>query len=442
MPKFKRDAYSKLLQWKQNAPRLPLIIRGARQVGKTFLLKEFGTSEFKNYHYLNFETDSTLKSLFKAKLDPESFRNNYYAATGTEINFENDLILLDEIQAHPPAITALKYFSEHLPQSYVIAAGSLLGLELAPTSYPVGKVELLNLYPLSFAEFLDAISSDELRVFICNLKTGGEIPEAIHGRIWRLMLDYMVTGGLPESIIMYLSASDRISGLKKARSVLKQLVAMYGSDFAKHAGKVNAMHIDRVFRSIPGQLAKAIDASVKKYRFKDVISSNGRFSDLAGPIDWLLKASLLLQCNIIETAQIPLISHRRENHFKLYMFDVGILGALADLPIDAIIKQDYGSYKGYFAENFVAQELTCLCDNTLYSWTKRMAEIEFLFVDGDRIEPIEVKAGRVTRSKSLSSYRHRYAPKKASVLSGRPSLHIQDEIIHYFPLYAVSRLLQ
>ena len=438
---YKRDAKAYLMSWKKSKLRKPLIIRGARQVGKTFLLKEFAQNNFKKFHYLNFEEEKALTQIFTSSLNPKKILKAYFLATGIKVDLHKDLLILDEIQACPLAITALKYFEESFPSGFVIAAGSLLGLELSETSYPVGKVDLIDIYPLTFIEFLDAANRSELAQYIQSIPIDLSIPEPVHERIWESLLEYMVVGGLPESVKVFLSNKDRLEGLEQSRSVQKQVITLYNADFAKHAGKENAMHISRVFEEVAMQLAQAVDSSVGKFRFKNVISKQGRYSECAGPIDWLSKASLIHKCQIVNAVKIPLKSFTKENVFKLYMFDVGVLGAMVSLSPHSILAQDYGSFKGFFAENFVAQELMAYANNSLFSWRGRTSEIEFLIERKGRIFPLEVKAGKNIRSKSLSVYRKQYFPEKSFIYSARQTVHLQDGNIQYLPLYAVKNSL-
>ena len=217
-----------------------------------------------------------------------------------------ELLIFDEIQAEPNAITSLKYFAEELPELHLVAAGSLLGLELAPTSYPVGKAEFLDLFPMSFLEFLLAVKEQPLVDYFENFNLGEPVPEAIHHKSWQLMLDYFAVGGLPASVSAFELAEEKATGYKASRQVLNNLIFLYQSDFTKHSGKENALHIERVFSSVPEQLAQAVDMNVKKYQFKDVIHKKGRYSSVEGPISWLKKASLLLQVPITEVVKSPI----------------------------------------------------------------------------------------------------------------------------------------
>lgn len=442
---FKRKIHKDLISWKDSKKRKPLMLKGARQVGKTFLIKDFAKEEFEKSHYINFEEQKNLRSIFENNLNPKQIVNSLSISLGEEINIEKDLIIFDEIQACPNAITSLKYFAENFPSSWIISAGSLLGLELSSASYPVGKLDLLNLYPLSFGEFLQAREESQLYNFYDNYKLGNFIDEAIHFRFWECLIDYFIVGGMPEVVAIFNNKTLQEDGQKHtayvlARKAQKQLYELYMGDVAKHSGKENSMHIQRVFDSVPMQLARESSTSNNKYQFKGVLPKNSRFSSISGALDWLLKASLVHKCNIIEKPEVPLLAYTKENRFKLYMYDVGMLGAMTEMPIESLANQDYGSYKGYFAENFVAQEFVSATSNALISWQGRQSEIEFLIYKNKYVIPIEVKAGKNTRSKSLEVYKSKYSPINSFKLSGK-TIKEQDLNNLHLPLYLAEKVL-
>ena len=440
---FLRSIYSRLLDWRSHHPRKPLILRGARQTGKTFFLKSFAREEFSNFHYLNFEEDKKLSSLFVEELNPEHVLQQYALAYGKQIDLENDLIIFDEIQACPDAITSLKYFCERYPNAWVIAAGSLLGLELSPGSYPVGKVDIIDFAPLTFSEFLEAIGESDLSQFVLNYSFEEAFSDVLHKKLWRKFNEYLAVGGLPECVEIYNRFDKSIEQLTAVREKQRQLIRLYSSDFSKHSGKENAMHIERVFHSMASQLAQVVDGNARKFKFKGVVPNKRSYSQLAGAIDWLEKASLVHKCFVTDTATIPLKAYRKENRFKLYSFDVGVLGALAEVPFQSIVQQDYGSYKGFYAENFVAQELLAQSSSkTLFSWVGRQSEIEFLKSVGTKIIPIEVKAGKNTRSRSLSVYKDRYHPKCSAVFYGGNDKDLTRNNTWYVPLYLAKQFVE
>lgn len=425
-----------LLAWKAQKHRKPLIIKGVRQTGKTYILKEFGKKYFPAVHYINFEHNAKAAHLFSGNFDPKRILNDLSFLLNHSIDVKNDLVIFDEIQACPLALTSLKYFAEELPELALCCAGSLLGLHLGETSFPVGKVDFFNMYPMCFAEFLEAVSDNKALDFLNQCTQNQTISDIVHAHLWQQLKIYFVTGGLPEVVQTYLEHKDDLyTALTLARKKQHEIIYGYYADIAKHAGKVNAMHIDRVWRAIPNQLAQSQDGSAKKFQFAHIIPGIDRYQRLANVLDWLQAAELVIKTSVVEHVEIPLVAFSKESQFKLYLFDVGILGALCDLPPQSILEYDYGTYKGYFAENFVAQEFTAKGIKHLHSWCANRAEIEFLYNIGNEILPIEVKSGWVTRNQSLNKYAEKYNPPYRTTFSAR-SLHIDlKNHYHHYPLY-------
>lgn len=406
-----------LKEWKNKVNRKPLLIRGARQVGKTYSLKKFGHEFFKKLHYLNFEKDESLKKVFKVDLKPQRILQEISFYTDNLIDIDNDLLVLDEIQECPRAITSLKYFSEEVPQLAVCGAGSLLGLHLGESNFPVGNVEILQMYPLSFEEFLAGIGDEKSYEFIKNLDFFHPISEVIHAHLWKRLKEYFVTGGLPEVILNYkANIKNLYLAFNAVRKKQSDLIIAYLADITKHSGKENSMHIERIWRNVPAQLAKANDGSSSKFKFKGMIPGIEGYSRFSGTIDWLKTAGLILQIHIINDAKVPLLAHVKENFFKLYFFDVGMLGAISELSPKTILDYDYGSYKGYFAENFIAQELITSAITT-FCWKGRTAEVEFVIQSDENVLPIEIKSGWVTQAKSLKIFSAKYNPKFRTIMS-------------------------
>lgn len=436
---MRRLLYSKLLEWKRRADRKPLILRGARQVGKTWILNEFGRSEFRAFHYLNFQEKNIFKDLFLNGLSPQKILNQLSLLLDADIDVGSDLLIFDEIQDSEEALTSLKYFREEFPQMALCCAGSYIGLTLTEGSFPVGQVEFLDLYPMTFLEYLmavDARSAD----FLANLDSGDSISHPVHQKLWELWKTYLFVGGMPEAVMTYcLHTDDLYDAVTRVRDVQNSLIRGCQSDFAKHAGKENASHINRVFETIPVRLAQAVDGGVGRFRFKGVIPDRSKYTQLAGPIDWLVKSGLSLRVNYVEKPEIPLKAFSKENLFKLYFLDVGLLGCVLDLSAASILNQDYGSYKGFFAENYVAQELAATSSSALYCWRGRQSEIEFLRVINDHVVPIEVKAGVCGRSRSLSAYAKKYSPSMKIKVTARNLDRRSDDYINY-PLYMAYEL--
>lgn len=435
-----RHHSQQLISWKNAEKRKPLIIRGARQVGKTFSLKKFGREHFPAFHYLDFEEDPGLCDIFEPDLRPERIISDLRFRLNTNINPSTDLIVFDEIQRCGRALTSLKYFCEEMPQLALCAAGSLLGVALTPDSFPVGKVSFLDFYPMSFSEFVFALDEQMLGRLLCEHNPRDEYPEPAHQRLWQLWKEYLVVGGLPAAVAVFAAHHGNLfEAVGKVRTVQRDLVTAYLADIAKHSGKLNALHIERVWRSVPAQLARGQDGNAPKFKFRGVVPGIRGYDRLAGPIDWLEAAGLLLRTSIVETPCIPLSAFAGENRFKLYLFDIGILGALGGIDPRVFLEYDFGSYKGYVAENFVAQELTASGAVSLYCWTGRTSEVEFLFQRGSAVIPLEVKSGRSTRSKSLDVFEDRYHPAESFVLSAR-NAHRRGSRL-YMPLYAAESLL-
>lgn len=444
---MKRSAMKELLEWQAATERKPLILRGARQVGKTWLLKEFGEKHFRSCHILNFEKQPSLSKIFAENLSPNAIIRGLELALQHEIIPEHDLIVFDEIQEAPRALTSLKYFAEESPNYFIAAAGSLLGLHLSPASFPVGKIEMIDLFPLSFAEFLDGIGQEILADVLRNLSSIAlpsicGISESVHDQLWEQFKNYLVVGGMPEAVSLFAKLSEKslLSAFRAVREKQELLITAYFSDIAKHSGKVNSMHIERVLRSVPAQMTAGVDTQLPKYVFKDVIPGVRGFERLAPAIDWLQKAGLVLRLPIVNSGELPFLAHSSENVFKLALFDVGILGALANLPPQAILEYNFGSYKGYFAENFVLQQLTSSGMRNLVCWREGESEVEFLSVsEKASVIPIEVKAGLQTKAKSLSVFRQKYQPAYSLLLSGVIGRREQNDVFRW-PLYTAGFL--
>lgn len=439
---MKREIEKKILQWKNKSNRKPLILQGARQVGKTYILKKIAEKEFNDFHYFDLEENKVdLNPIFyDSSLDPVEIINKLSYISGKTININSDLLILDEIQAIPRALTALKYFNQNMRSLAVAAAGSNLGVATSEEPFPVGAVEIYYLYPLNFIEFL--IGIEEIRSFeFIKSYEGGPISDIYHRNIFELLKLFFITGGLPEVIIEYIkNKSQPLKAFKAVRKLQKQLISHYELDFAKYTGSTNSRHISRIFNSIPAQLTCQQDGSAKKFKFKDVLSKGNRsYESLADPIEWLVKAGLSLKVNLNKNPRIPLLSGIKENNFKLYMFDIGLLGAMVNLTPESIIRYDYGTYKGFFAENFIFQELIAQGFADIVSWAGRTSEVEFIIEVNDKIIPIEVKSGKNTKSKSLLAYIDKYKPSYSVKFTGNKFGIDKNRNIYNYPLYLISK---
>jgi len=435
-----RDLLNNLKTWKNSVSRKPLVLSGARQVGKTYTLKHFGENFFPSCHYINFEIDETLSNIFEKDLKPKRIIQELNFYLDSPINLESDLLILDEIQECPRALSSLKYFCELMPEMAVCAAGSLLGIHLGESSFPVGKVDYLKMNPMGFFEFLDGTGQTRYGDYLKHFMGEDAVPEVIHQHLWEQLKIYFVVGGLPEMVKLYAdNRTDLYSAMKLVRQRQSDLIRDYSADIAKHSGKQNAMHMERIWKNVPSQLAREQDGSASKFRFKGVVPGISGYSRLAGAIDWLTSAGLIIKMPIVNSGNLPFLAHMKENTFKLFCFDVGILGALSLLPPKNIIDYDYGSYKGYFAENFVAQEFKFSGNENICSWRERRAEVEFLKEENGNVYPIEVKSGWVTQAKSLKVFSQKYKPPYRTIMSAK-NIHIDAKNrIHHHPLYLASK---
>ncbi len=432
---MQRKMMDTLLKWKKEKSRKPLLLKGVRQVGKTHLLKEFGKLHFPAYHYINFEKEPNLKKIFEPNLDPHRIINELSIFLEHPIDIKNDLVIFDEIQEIPKALTSLKYFQEECPQLHLCGAGSLLGIHLNNVSFPVGKVTFEVLRAMTFEEFLIA-SNDKSLPIIQKLHANDTIPEIIHDHLLEKLKHYFIVGGLPECVLTYCQdKKDLFQTFSLVRKKQSDLLNSYYADIAKHSGKVNAMHIDRVFQAIPTQLNQIHDGSVARFRFRGIVPGITHYDRLASAIDWLEAAGLIIKVHITNSGLLPFKAYSRENIFKLLLFDVGLLGYMSSLSPKSILEADYGSYKGYFAENFIAQELLAFGRDALFSWQEKTAEIEFMLEIDDCVVPIEVKSGSQVKAKSLKLFSEKYSPPFQVIFSGRPFKIDQEKKVQYYPLY-------
>lgn len=433
---MQRNALKLLNNWNASKHRKPLLLYGARQVGKSYILEQFGKESFAKVHIFNFEKDKKIHQYFSENLDPKKIIAELGFQAGVTINTKKDLVIFDEIQECPKAITSLKYFCEELSELALCAAGSLLGVKFATESAPVGKVDILHLYPMTFEEFLIALGDLALLKAFHQISAHKKILNAAHTALLSALYEYFICGGMPEAVKIYIeNRTQRLLAFSETRRIQKNIVQMYLADFAKHSGKINSVHIVSVFENIPSQLARCHDQSTQRYRFKDVIPGKGSFRDLQGPIDWLAQAGLIIKAKICSKAQKPLESFTTPNIFKCYLFDIGILGAMLNLNPTDVLDQNYGIAKGYFAENFVAEQFMASGQSPLYSWSERNSEIEFLLLEENQIVPVEVKAGVRVKAKSLQQYILKYAPQKAKIFSAQELTIRPNKPVQKIPLY-------
>lgn len=439
---MKRKIIKYLFLWKDSANRNPLLLLGARQVGKTWILHEFGKTAFPNVHYFDFsERNKTLSGIIKKSLDPRQIIKDLEIFIEKRINPKNDLIIFDEIQDLPSALKSLKYFKEKMPELHLVCAGSLLGVGLTDESFPVGKVDYIDMYPLSFDEFLKEVAGEFIYDEYENAVKLRKSSDVLHEKLMVYLRDYWITGGMPAVVSGYMNSREsRYEAYEAARKIQNNLIKDYLNDFSKHAGKLNGNHLQLVFKNIPSQLAANIDGSVNRYIFKDIIPGKKGFTAVEGPIAWLEHAGLVYKVPICNRSEVPLKAYTKSNIFKIHLFDIGLLGAMLELSPKTILENDYGSAKGYFAESFVLAELKKTMKSGIYGWTERNSEIEFLITFDDKIVPIEVKSGSRTKAKSLAQYLIKYDPDLAFKLMDKVLEPETGSTVRKVSLYFAGRL--
>ena len=412
---MERLLLERLLAWKNRPRRQPVLLDGARQVGKTYLLQQlFGQRHFRRVHTLDMRDKPGLCELFRDSLSPGELLPRIEMKLGEKIDLSADLLLLDEIGECQRAVDSLKYFAEQRPDGFVAASGSNVGLL---DSFPVGKVENLRLFPLTFEEFLMAEGNDRL---LRNYREMSRGP-FVHGMLWERFLDYYFVGGMPAAAAAWFWGA-AAGGGERARNVQdvhRNLLIGFVRDFGKYCGRQSSLDLHRVFQNVPAQLARSMDGSASRFRFKNVLARKRRYTELRGPIDWLESARLISKCYLLDCRPaMPLKSLIRENIFKLYLLDVGLLGHMLELSREQQAAQEF-AYKGFIAENFVQNELLAREIPTSYAWSRKQAEVEFLHqtARGD-IVPVEVKSGARTQARSLQAYRDRYRPERTLKLIG------------------------
>ncbi|WP_331469106.1 ATP-binding protein [Porcincola intestinalis] len=431
---MKRNLMKSLKEWKNSPYRKPLILSGARQVGKTWLMKEFGRTEYANIVYVNFDQDINAAGLFEGSINPDRIILGLRALSGMEIDPDNTLIIFDEVQEAPRALTSLKYFCEEAPQYSIIAAGSLLGVALhAGTSFPVGKVDRMHLYPLNFQEFLYAMGEDAAAEI---LQTKDQrMITVLREKLSDLLRQHYYVGGMPEAVNYY-KDNKEFTGV---RQIQKNLLAYYQQDFSKHAEPRLTERLNLVWSSIPVQLAK----ENRKFIYGQ-IRQGARAKDFELAIQWLSDCGLIHVIHRVTKPGYPLKAYEDLNAFKIYLLDVGLLGAMADLSSNTIVEGNriFTEFKGALAEQYVLQEL--IAEDHLnpmyYSAENSRMEIDFIVQKGDEVIPIEVKAEENLRAKSLRSYCEKYKPKTA-VRFSMSDYREQDWMVNV-PLYEINWLIE
>jgi len=424
---------AQLNQWRQNPKRKPLVLKGVRQCGKTWLLKEFGEQNYPDAAVFNFEENPSLCSIFEQDLDVKRILLELGVTRGKAIQPEKTLIILDEIQACDKALTSLKYFQENAPEYHIACAGSLLGIALHENqSFPVGKVDFLTLYPMSFEEFLIAMDQRMMTGYLASLKLGQNISDPIANQLTGYLRQYFMIGGMPEAVRTWKETQD----LREVETVQQSIISSYELDFAKHAPRTEFPKLSAIWASIPQQLSRPNS----KFIFSHV-KKGWRGKDLENALEWLIRAGLLHKVCMIEKPHIPLSSYADATSFKLYLCDVGLLRKLAGVPAQVIWSSSdiYKEFRGAMTENYVLNELVKSVTDTLYYWSSgNMAEVDFVLQQGAEIVPVEVKSEKSVKSRSLAEYRKKYNPTYAVRTSMVPEL--TNATLLNIPLFMINSL--
>ncbi len=427
---MKRKIEDRLLTWKdKTSNRLPLIVNGARQVGKTYILRKFGAEQFNNVVYINLETNLTVASCFSDNITPERLLRYLEASTGERIIPGETLIILDEIQSCERALTSLKYFCEESPEYHIVAAGSLLGVAINRQrySFPVGKVETITLYPLDFEEFLWARGKE----FLCEeihraYKTMEPLPEALHQEAIELYREYLLIGGMPACINAFLNSGSFLD----VPLVQNEILDNYIADMAKYASNTDSVKIRACYNSIPAQLAK----DNKKFQYK-VVQKGGSAALFGASIEWLNLAGVVLKCQRISQAYEPIAVYADLSAFKLYMGDVGLLTMKSGISQQTVLSGEGNTFMGAVTENYVAQQLVVKGYDLYYWESGSAAELDFVLQKDNQIIGIEVKKGEHVRSRSLNVFVSNYKPDYSIRLSLKN--FGEKELLRSIPLYAV-----
>ena len=426
---MERTAFANLLTWKNSNDRKPLILRGARQVGKTYLLRAFGNAEYKKVAYINCDNNPTVNAVFSGGYDMPRILRNRSAIANTSITPGDTLIILDEIQETERGLASLKYFCENAPEYHVAVAGSLLGIALhGGSSFPVGKVDMIDLYPMAFSEFLKAIGEGRLLEMMAD--GDWDSLRIQHDKLTDCLRQYYFTGGMPAAVEAYTTRHD----LKQVRNIQKNILQAYQDDMSKHAPTREIPRINMVWQSISSQLSK----ENKKFVY-GALKKGARASEFEIAIQWLKDCGLIYQINRVKEPHIPLKFYEDLSAFKLFMLDCGLMGAQNDVPADRILIGDdiFKEYKGAFTEQYVMQQLIAMDDMHLYYYSNDNStmEIDFIAQHGNNVLPIEVKAEENLRAKSLRTFVNNH-PELHAIRFSMSGYRRQDWITNV-PLFAV-----
>lgn len=427
---MQRYALKHLIDWKNKKNHKPLVIQGARQVGKTWLMQEFGKKYYEQVAYINFDVDVKSREIFDIDYDTERLIMDIGLATKTKINAENTLIIFDEIQECPRALTSLKYFRENAPQYDIIVAGSLLGVACHEgTGFPVGKVSFMNLFPLSFEEFLLAMGEERF-VELLNKKDFKTI-KLFNNKYEKLLKQYCYVGGMPEIVQDFVENKD----FESVRNLQKEIISAYEEDFTKHIPTNTVAKIRLLWKSIPAQLSK----ENKKFIY-GAAKEGARARDFEAALSWLINSGLVYRVNKITKPDLPITAYEDFNSFKLFVLDVGLLGAMTDLQADTIIDGNriFEEFKGAIAEQYVLQQFKTIKDLPVFYWSNETsrAEIDFVIQIKSDVVPVEVKAERNLQVKSLKVYMEKFKPNYA-IRTSMADYKKTNSLID-IPIYAIE----
>lgn len=429
---MQRKALKQLIDWKTRKHRKPLVIKGARQVGKTWLMKEFGRIAYKNFAYINFDSNERMTRLFSGDMDVKRLVEGLEIESGVKLTPSDTLIIFDEIQECPKALTSLKYFYENAPEYNIVSAGSMLGVALhSGTSFPVGKVEFMELSPLSFLEFLEALGEDELlkRVEMLDF----ELIRTFKDKYINILRQYYYVGGMPEVVASFVVYKD----FKQARDIQKDILTSYEQDFSKHIPHTTVTRLRMLWNSIPSQLSK----ENKKFIY-GLIKKGARAKEYEEAITWLCDCGLVYKVNKVSKAGLPLKSYEDIGAFKLFVSDVGLLSALGELDVKTLLEGDkvFEEFKGSLTEQYVLQQLKTLTDLPVYYWANDSgsAELDFITQINSSVIPIEVKATTNLQAKSLKIYSDKYKPQTAIRTSTAD--YKANNGLYDIPLYLIEKI--
>lgn len=425
-----RYAINDLIVWKKSLNHMPLIIKGARQVGKTWLMQEFGKTQYEKVAYISFDSNPRLDTLFKKDFNIKRLIDGLNIEVGFNITPKDTLIIFDEIQENPLALTSLKYFCENAPEYDIVAAGSLLGVaHHKGTGFPVGKVEYLNLYPLSFKEFLLAMNENQILGIID--KNDFEMQKVFKERIIDLLRRYCYVGGMPKAVLSFSQEQD----YNLVRKIQRNILSDYESDFSKHIPPEQVERTRLLWNAIPSQLVKE-----NKKCMYGKIKQGARAKDFEIALNWLIDSGLVHKVSRVTEPNMPLKAYEDVSAYKLFLLDVGLLGAMTDLDSRSLLENDklFNDYNGAITEQYVLQEFKTIGELPVFYWASNKAELDFLIQYQNNIIPVEAKATINLQAKSLKSFRRKYEPK----ISIRTSLADYEENTGLFniPLYDIENV--